>query len=64
MNLFKHLKNNIEQNNLHDYSALTFHNQSISYKQLLELENEKKILTSQMKSVDKEVVSQTEINFN
>ena len=35
-----------------------------SYKQLLELENEKKILTSQMKSVDKEVVSQTEINFN
>lgn len=35
-----------------------------SYKQLLELENEKKILTSQMKSVDKEVVSQTEIKFN
>ena len=35
-----------------------------SYKQLLELENEKKILTSQMKSVDKEVVSQIEINFN
>ena len=36
MNLYKHLKTNIEQNNLHDYEALTFHNQSISYKQLLE----------------------------
>ena len=35
MNLYKHLKTNIEQNNLYDYSALTFHNKSISYKQLL-----------------------------
>ena len=35
-----------------------------SYKQLLELETERKFLTSQMKSVDKEVVSQTQINFN
>jgi hypothetical protein len=35
-----------------------------TYKELIELENNKKLLTSEMKRIDNIVVNQTEINFN
>lgn len=38
--------------------------QNKSYKELLELENDKKLLNSEMKSIDKEVVSQVKMDFN
>jgi hypothetical protein len=38
--------------------------QNKSYKELLELENDKKLLSSEMKSIDKEVVSQVKLDLN
>jgi hypothetical protein len=35
-----------------------------TYKELIELENNKKLLTSEMKRIDNIVVNQTEMNFN
>ncbi len=38
--------------------------QNKSYKELLDLENDKKLLSSEMKSIDKEVVSQVKLDLN